>query len=171
MSELVHIDVTGDRRVGLRFEQFPDALTEDLRATISALTEQLFALVEAATPSRTGRLHSQERQAVFIDNGKITGKVGIAGEGSGKLSDFAKAGALEYGSTGRLFKVAAHAMRLDHFMQSKFDAPMMVIVKAHERRGTIAEHAFMRGPLGAMEGEILTGLNAAVGKAARDANG
>lgn len=168
--DAVHIDITGVRHVALRFEEFPDTLRDDLRKEIDALMLELYARIEAATPTLTGRLHSQERPKLFDDENSIKGSVFIAGKGSGSKSDFAKAGALEYGSTGRKFKVAAHPMQLDHFMNEKFDAPITVMVKAHERAGTIAEHAFMRGPLNAMAAESLARLNAVVEKAVEKAN-
>ena len=97
--DLVRIDVTGDRQVGLRFDAFPDALYEDLKTEIDALATELYARIEAATPSRTGLLRSEERVRLFADPNRISGYVDIAGaKGS---QDFAKAAALEYGAHGQ----------------------------------------------------------------------
>lgn len=164
----IRIDVTGDRRVGLRFEEFPDALYEALKQAIDGLGAELFARVVAATPSLTGRLRGQERYRLFTDPERITAYVDVA---AGKTSGgaYAKAGALEYGAH-RSTKVGAHAMRLDHNWGQKLAAPMDVLVAAYNRTPNIDEHSFLRGPLAEMRPEILARLNAVVEKAAAEAN-
>lgn len=165
--DAIRIDVTGDRQVGLRFEQFPDALYEDLRKEIDALSIELLTRVEAATPDRTGQLRSQERLRLFTDPNRITGYVDITGtKGS---QDFAKAGALEYGAH-RATKVSAHEMKLDHHWSLKLAAPEMVLVAAYARTPNIEEFAFERGPLAAMQPEIVSRLNAVVEKAVAEAS-
>jgi len=164
--DTVRIDLSGDRRAGLRFEEFPDALYEELTQEIGALSRELFSRVEAATPSRTGALRSQERLRLFTDKNRITGYVDIA---SDKGGDFAKAGALEYGAHKRT-SVKPHARKLNHVFERALAAPMDVIVGAYDRTPNIAEHAFERGPLGAMRGEIVQRLNAVVEKAVAGAN-
>jgi hypothetical protein len=163
--DAIHIDVTGDRQVGVRFEEFPDALYEDLRAEIDALAIELYARVVAATPDRTGLLRGEERVRVFTDPTSIKGMVDVAGAGQ----DFAKAGALEYGAH-RPTKVSAHAMRLDHHWSKMLAAPETVMVEAYSRTPDIAEFAFERGPLEAMRPEIVARLEAVVEKAAAAAN-
>ena len=165
--DAIRIDVTGDRQVGLRFEHFPDALYDELKAMIEELTAELFARVEAATPTATGRLRNQERVRIFTDPNHIKGYVDIAGQGGSQ--DFAKAGALEYGAT-RSTKVVAHKMKLDHLWANRLNAPIIVLVEAHSRRPNIAEHAFERGPLETMQPEIIARLNAVVEAAAAEAN-
>jgi hypothetical protein len=163
----IHIDVTGARQVGLRFEEFPDALYAELRVEVDALSAELFAQIEAATPVKTGRLRSQERLRLFTDPTRITGYVDIAApKGS---SAFAKAGALEYGAH-RPTKVSAHSMRLDHVWSQRLAAPETVLVSAYSRTPDIAEHAFERGPLAAMAPEIVSRLKAVVDKAVKEAN-
>jgi hypothetical protein len=168
----IHIDIAGARQVGLRFETFPDALYEDLRKEVDALSVELLARIEAATPSRSGALRSQERLRLFTDKTRITGYVDIAA-GSDSYA-YAKAGTLEYGAGpgGRRnpAKVASHEMRLDHHWSAKLDAPETVIVKAHSRPVNIAEVAFERGPLAAMQPEITSRLNAVVERASLQAN-
>lgn len=164
----IRIDVTGDRQVGLRFDHFPDALYEDLRQEIEALSIELFTRVEAATPEKTGELRGQERLRVFTDPNRITGYVDVAGaKGS---QDFAKAGALEYGAH-RSHKVSAHSMRLDHAWAEKWAAPETVLVAAFTRTANLQEYAFERGPLAQMQPEIVARLNAVVEKAVAEANG
>lgn len=164
----IRINVTGDRRVGLRFEEFPDHLYDDLRQEIDSMTNELFAMVQAATPSRTGELRSQERMRLFTDKSRITGYVDVAGKSGSQ--DFAKAGALEYGAH-RKTKVASHSMKLDHLWGEKLNAPMDVVVKAYERTPNIAEHAFVRGPLEAMQPQVVSRMNAIVERAVAQVNG
>jgi hypothetical protein len=166
--DTIHIDVTGARQVGLRFEEFPDALYAELRGEVDALSAELFAHIEAATPDRTGRLRSEERVRLFTDPNRITGYVDIAGTKAGAL-EYAKAGALEYGAH-QATQVKAHSMRLDHNWAEKLAAPMTVLVSAYSRTPDIAEHAFERGPLAAMAPEIVSRLNAVVEKAVKEAN-
>jgi hypothetical protein len=163
----IRINVTGDRQVGLRFDAFPVVLYEDLRAEIDSLGEELFALVIAATPSRTGRLRSQERIRLFNDPNRITAYVDIAGDKGSQ--DFAKAAALEYGAHGAA-KVAAHAMKLDHYWSTKLAEPTTVLVEAYTRTANIAEHAFERGPLAALQPQVIARLNAVVAQAVAQAN-
>lgn len=163
----IRINITGDRQVGLRFEHFPDALYDDLRREINALSIELFALVEAATPERTGLLRSQERRRVFADNNRISARVDVAGEAG--TQDFAKAGALEYGAH-RGMKVSAHSMRLDHLWAEKLAWPLTVIVGAYNRTPDIEAYSYLRGPVAAMQPEVLTRLNAVVERNVAEAN-
>ncbi len=165
--DTIRISVTGDRQVGLRFDNFPDALYEDLRSEIDALSSELFTRVQAATPSLTGQLRSQERERLFTDPNRITGYVDIAG-GKGS-QDFAKAAALEYGAH-KATKVKAHAMGLDHHWAEKLAAPEQVLVEAYVRTPNIQEFAFERGPLAQMQPEVIARLNAVVEKAVAEAN-
>lgn len=163
----VRVDIKGDRRVGVVFEEFPDDLYADLRTEIEALTAELLGLVEAATPDRTGRLRGQEKMRVFADKDHIKGQVFIAGEKGSQ--DFAKAGALEYGAH-RATKVRAHKMRLDHAWETRLADPITVLVGAYSRTPDIDEHRFERGPLAGMAGEIAARLNAVVEKAVARTN-
>lgn len=162
----IHTDIKASRSAGiLSLEAFPDALYEDLRIEVDALATELFALVQADTPSLTGKLRSQERLRFFADKNRITGRVDIAGTGP----DAAKAGALEYGAH-RPTQVRAHSMRLDHAWGEAFSAPESVMVAAYTRTPDIEALAFESGPLHEMQPEILARLNAVVEKAATAAN-
>lgn len=169
-DEFLRIDLDNDRWVSLRFEKFPEELRDDLLDEIEDLTAELYLRERAAIPVRTGKMQGQLKKKVWNDPKRIKGVVDFDGKGSGSGSDFAKYGALEYGSTGRPFKVRAHPMQLTHFLQHQFDAPMRVLVKAHERIGKIREHRFARGTLEAMTPEILERLNAVVERATAAAN-
>ena len=165
--DLIHIDVSGDRQTGIRFEEWPDHLYGDLKTEIEALSIELFARIQAATPSLTGRLRSQERLRLFADANRITGYIDIAGAKGGQ--DFAKAAAEEYGAHQQT-KVSAHSMRLDHYWSEKLRAPITVLVAAYARTPDIAEAAFERGPLAQMQPEIVSRLNAVVEKNVIEAN-
>lgn len=168
MRDEVRIDIAGDRQAGLRFEDFPDHLHDDLRSEINSLSNELLGRIEAAIPSRTGTLRSQVRLRMYDQDDRIRGYIDIdARKGS---TDHAKAGALEYGSRGKPTKVGAHQMRLDHFWDHQLAAPTTVLVEAYERTPNITEHSFMRGPLGAMRPEIVQRLTGVVERAAADAN-
>lgn len=164
--DTIKIDIAGDRQVGLRFDEFPDALYEDLRQEIDGITVELFAMIQALTPERTGALRSQERLRLFQDKTRITGYIDIAGSVG---NDFAKAGALEWGAH-RPAKVSAHQMRLDHYWATKLNEPEMVVVDAYTRSTNVMEHAFERGPLAEMTPQILARLNAVVEKSVAKAN-
>ena len=163
----IRINITGERQAGLKFEEFPDDLYDDLRREIDALTHELLGLVQAATPSHTGRLRSQERARIFTDKNRITGYIDVAGEKG--TQDFAKAAAEEYGAH-RKTKVSAHSMKLDHAWGEMLNAPITVMVAAYERTPNIAERAFERGPLAVMQPQIIARLNDAVSQAVAKAN-
>lgn len=168
MSDEVRIDLDGERQTGLRFETFPDALRDELRGEIDSLSHELLARIEAVIPEKTGKLRSQVRLRMFDEDNRIKGYIDIAGEKGS--TDYAKAGALEYGSRGRPVEVAAHSMRLDHFWHHKLNAPITVLTEASKRTPTIEEHGFMRGPLAAMRPEIISRLTAVVERAVDEAN-
>jgi hypothetical protein len=168
MSDEVRIDIAGDRQAGLRFEDFPDHLHDELRGEIDALSHELLSRIEALVPEKSGTLRSQVRLRMFDQEDRIRGYIDIDGrKGS---TDYAKAGALEYGSRGKPTKVSAHQMKLDHFWAHRLASPTNVLVDAYSRTPTIAEHSFMRGPLAAMRPEIVQRLTGVVERAIADAN-
>ena len=153
----IRIDIKNAQRVGLRFDEFPDQLREDLLAEIYTLGNELLALVHGATPVLTGRLQSQERLQTFNDPNSVSAKVFIAGTGT----DFGKAAALEYGAH-KPAKVSAHSMRLDHAWANELASPIDVMVDAYTRPTNIAERAYERGPLAEMQPQIIARLNAVI---------
>ena len=162
----IRIDIAGDRQAGIRFDAFPDALYDDLRAEIESLAPELYGRIQDATPVDQGDLLSKERMRVFTDKERITGYVDV----SGSPNDIRKAGALEYGSRGRAIKVSSHSMSLDHAWSQKLDEPISVLVDAYNRTPNIAQHAFERGSLAAMQPEVIARLNAVVEKAVAQVN-
>ena len=167
--DAIRIDIAGDRQVGLRFDEFPDALYQDLQEEVGSLSQELYGRVVWSTPSLTGTLRSEERLRLFTDPDRITGYVDI--EGGDGSNEYAKAGALEYGSRGRATKVATHDMKLDHFWSRKLAEPIDVVTQYLDGRiPNITEERFERGPLEAMQPEILSRLNAVVARATAEAN-
>lgn len=173
----IRISSDSDLRAGLRFEEFPNQLAEALRDEISAITREAFIRYRSSVPVRTGKLLGQVREAVHYDAAdrhrgpaQIRGVVYIDGKGSGSKSDYAKAGALEYGSTGKKFKVAAHDMSLRHVFEEALAAPTTVLVKAFERHSTIKPHRFARGTINAMAPEVNRRLEAIVTRTVGAAN-
>ena len=164
----IHIDVTGARQVGIRFDEFPDDAYADLKDEVNALSTELFGRVEAATPELTGELRASERLRLFTDANRITGYVDIeGGKTSGGL--YSEAGALEYGAH-RSTKVKAHQMGLDHHWLLKLAAPETVLVPDYSRTPDIQEYAFERGPLAEMQPEVIARLNAVMERSAAEAN-
>jgi hypothetical protein len=163
--DTIRIGLTGERQAGIRFEEFPDALYEELRKTIDSLTNELFARVVAATPDKTGDLRSHERVRVFTDENRITGYVDI----TGTVADIKKAAALEYGAH-KATAVKSHSMKLDHFWNQALSSPIDVMVSAYERTPNVTATVFERGPLAEMQGEIIGRLNAVVEQAVAGAN-
>ena len=152
--DAIRINLTGDRQSGLRFEEFPDELYAALKQEISALTYELFARVQAATPELTGDLRSHERVRVFDDENRITGYVDIDNT---TVAEIKKAAALEYG---------AHK---DVHVRA-YERPNGAIVEAYTRPNNLMERRFERGPLDDMRPEINARLNAVVEKAVAEAN-
>lgn len=149
----IGIALVGDRRVALRFDKFPERVHSELLERITALTEKLRDRVIAAEPERTGKLKAHTTSSIEDRATRIVGRVTITGE-------FGKAGALEYGAHATT-RVKAHLARLDHVF-GKMIEPTMVMVAAHSRHVNIAEHKFLRGPLAAMQEEIIESLRQAL---------
>ena len=168
MADEVYVDVVGMRRVEIHFDEFPKHVHDRLKDAIESYTEILYARIEEATPSRTGKLRSQERARVFADNpNRVAGYIDIDAEkGSGA---FAKAAALEYGAHNST-KVSSHAMRLDHYWSDRLAAPTTVLVGAYTRTANIVAQRFMRDPTAEMQPQITAALHAAVEEAEVEAN-
>lgn len=166
MADGISVVITGDRAVQEKFDRFPQEAHQRLHATIEQFTERLVGRVRAAAPKRTGRLESEIRELVSDKPERIVGLVYIRGQ---ERSDYAKAGALEYGAHSTA-KVSAHAMRLDHVFATALQAPLTVSVEAYSRQMNIAEHRFLRGSIDSMKGEIERALRAAVGETVEQTN-
>lgn len=144
------------RKITLRFDEFPQQAHKTLLARITSLTQELEARIKAAEPRLSGRLVKDTASSVRDKPERISGTVRIT-------ADFAKAAALEYGAHGST-AIQAHSAALDH-VYARMISPMVVIVAAHTRRVSIAQHEFLRGPLGAMQSEFKKQIEDALAEA------
>jgi hypothetical protein len=161
----VRINISGERQAGLKFEEFPNELYDDLRNAIDELTNELFARVMAATPDKTGSLRNHERVRIFTDENRIKGYIDV----TGTIADIKKAAALEYGAH-KSTEVKSHSMKLDHFWDRALSSPVEVMVSAYSRVPDVTEVSFERGPLAEMHSEIIDRLNTVVKQAVEVAN-
>lgn len=158
MAEDFGVIVTGDRKVELQFEQFPEALREQLTAPIKEMTSRLAGRIRARLPhGKTGELEHSLVEQFFDDPDQVSGRVTFN-------ADFAKVGALEWGAPGKQNRSAVkeHRAKLDHAWGRKLNAPLMVLIAAHNRHLHLDAHRFLRGPLSESSPEIIEALNAAV---------
>lgn len=147
--------LVGQRKLLARLDRLPADAHDALAERISGLAGRLRDRVVAAEPKRTGALARRTKWKLTDRPKRITARVWIAGQAG-------KAMALEYGAHGAVL-VRAHRMRLDHVFGR--DVSMSVEVPAHHRHANIGAHRFIRGPLAAMELEILAGIAGAVRQA------
>jgi hypothetical protein len=157
------IELSGERRAGLLFEQFPERARAALKERMTAIADQLYARVIAAEPQRTGKLRSQT--ARFVDDRPefVRARVRVVVPKGDKAAG-GKAAALEYGAHASV-KVKSHSAQLNH-LWALFVAPREVMVAAHERRVNIAERRFLRGSIGSLRGQVIAELRAALDEAA-----
>lgn len=157
MSDEVAMEITGDRRLGLRFEEMPAKFRTKLREVISEGVDQIYAEVISREPKgKTHKLANATVRQMFDDPNKITGRVAVVDP-----SQFKKAGALEYGSKGD-FDVSGHFQRLDHVFAEKLASPLMVFVDSYQRQGGLGAYRFLRGPAQELSGEIVEEMREAV---------
>lgn len=145
----------GERELAQRFETFPTRARARLTERITALTKQLEARVEAATPQgKTGRLRSEVSSRVLTDNpNRVAGYVQIYAPDL--PSEYAKAATLEYGTNKprRIFQRGGGL--LGRLSRRRVVARMTRPVR-------IAPFRFLRGPLEEMRPEIELALDEAI---------
>ncbi|MDR3449506.1 MAG: hypothetical protein P4M15_07155 [Alphaproteobacteria bacterium] len=169
MKLAVRFDHTTPLAVALKFEQFPDQLREELLATVSALATEAFGQVAARVPRRTGRLASQERIAIKDEPTRVSARVDFDG-GDAQGGDFAKGGALEYGSKGEPVDYAGYTRQQDHVWNKRLSAPIDVLIGALTRTPTIAPQNFVRSVAASMQSEAVERLNAVADRAIEKLN-
>lgn len=155
------ISISTDRRVAVKFDEFPHQAHDNLLEAITGMTDRLRGMVEGYVPKRTGRLASEITSRVVDAPNHITGYVGVS---NGNANDFAKAAALEYGAHGTAH-LREHAAKLGHLWGALIE-PMQVIVAAHDRRLNIAEQDYLQGPLRMIENDALVQMRDALQAAA-----
>jgi len=149
--------ITGDRRIIARFGEWPAELHDALHARISALTDALKARVQALAPSRTDKLKDEIISTVFDDPKKIKGLVTLE-EGLSN-SEYAKAGALEYGAPGRggRHEVSSYSRTIAEAFGRDI-SPTRINVSAYKRIANIDARFYLRGGLGDVETEATAEL-------------
>lgn len=152
------VEVTGDLKVALRFDKFPEEARAALVVPIKAITDRLAAKVRAAVPhGEKDSLEGLVIEQFYNDPDQVSGRVTFSGE-------YAKVGALEWGAPGKQNRnlVQAHQAKLDHAWGRPMQSPMTVTIAAHRRRLNIKARRFLRGPLQAEAGDALGEIRAAI---------
>jgi hypothetical protein len=138
----------------------PDDLKKKLKATISVLTHQLLARVQAAEPFRTGRLRAATHAFVDERPDFVRGRVRILATGRANPLA-ARFGALEYGGPG--VRRAGKKVKVKGYTRHGAS------LRAYERKQPrIRARRFLRGPAAAMRPQIKTELEAAIGQTLKE---
>jgi hypothetical protein len=159
------VDLRGDQRVGLRFDEFPSLAHERLVTTIEELTAALHTAVLAGVPrGKTGHLAAQVKTGIEQTDTRVRGWVSLAGASA---NDVKKAAALEYGSRGEAFDVRGYTRTLDQVFGA-ITSPFEQVVAAYHRTGGLEELDFLHGPLDATAEAAIVRMNEAVFGAAKE---
>jgi len=150
----------GGLELGLRFEQFPEALRARLEQRIGDLTEELESRVQSATPYLTGRLRSEIAERVYADVAdRIAGYVSVVAD---EHSEYPKAATREYGTNlprrikdhGGVFR---RLNRGQKYVESHLTKPVHILARR-----------YLRDPFEAMRPEIESALDETIGQAAAE---
>lgn len=139
----------------MKFDELPKQLHARLLERITSLTDKLRSRVVAEIPRRTGKLAGEVKSSVRDRPDRIVGEVEMTDE-------FAKAGALEYGGSGRQFKVKGYEADRSAAFGKRLNAPTAKLISAYNRSINFPGRRFLRGPLAAMNEEIVAGITEAV---------
>lgn len=154
------LNIDGDLRAAVRFEEFPERARAALRRKIDELAGELLGQVIADEPQKTGQLRGETKKSIADRPEFVRGTVRVAAKDAAEAR---KAAALEYGAQ-KPAQVPAHAMRLTHVFGRQV-APFEVMVGAYSRPMHLAARRYLRSPLEAMRGEIRDGLQEALQEA------
>jgi hypothetical protein len=157
------LEITGDTKAVLRFQQFPQAAHDRLLTVLRSLEARLEAAVLAQEPTATGAMRTLTGGRVYDHGARIAAVVGVRATSANEAR---KAAALEYGSHKAL-TVRAHTASLSH-LWSRAIATISVQVPAHPRTPNIDEVRFLRGPLDALRSDAIAEMEAAVASATQD---
>ena len=158
----ISVDIRGDRELALRFDQFPAVLHARLERRITAITQELEARVEAATPVRTGKLRSEVRPSVYSNNrDRVAGYVQVFAPGDPR--EYPKAATLEYGSDKprRRFERASGLL-------GRVGAPRRRLLSRGGDAVHIRAYRYLRGPFESMQAEIEAALQQEIDAAAAE---
>ena len=163
MADFISVSVVGDRLVAQKFDDALPTMRDRLRGSIVTSAKRMKALIASRAP---GRLSAKVEEDDWETPDKIVGRVGFSG-------DWALAGALEYGGSGKPFKVSAHKMRLDHAWGHQMKHPTEVIVGLYRRTLTqqsMPARRFVRDPFEANKEQIAQDLQIAANEAVDEIN-
>jgi len=156
----------GERRVARRFQNFPEAARRKFEAVIKDYQNRLFSAINAKIPrGRTGAIAAALQGGVDSTPYKVRGWVSLAGGDRNKV--ILPALALEYGSNTSI-KVKEKEGRLLYTVYGRYISPMLVNVGAYERTTNIVAQRFLRDPLDAMSGQVMSGLKQALADATKE---
>lgn len=155
---------TDDRHLMASVDALPNALRNAALPRITAMSQQLTALVKATEPVRTGTLRIETHSFVHSRENSIRGGVTI----TGPQPDLIAAAALEYG-VHRSVSVSAHPEQRTTVFGQKI-SPETVKIRAHLRRVNIAARRFLRGPASALQPRFIEQMKAALQQAVNAVN-
>jgi hypothetical protein len=159
----VGVKIIGDRRIALRFEEFPEQARAALVEVVTDLQRDLQDSVRAAMPKdHTGKLSASLAGGVENSPTRVRGWVNVAGKNRALIL---QAMALEYGSHANI-AVSAKAGRRLSTVYGHYISPIEVLVGAYNRTANIEAVRFLRGPLADMAEAALERMSQAVQGAA-----
>ncbi len=158
-----------ERKVILRFAEFPSFAHDRLLIALTNIEQRLEAAVLAAAPQGATSTLSRLIGGRVYDHGtRIAAVVGVrVKDAADPRAAARKAAALEYGSRGTPIRVRAHSMSLDHFW-NRAVSKRSEIVKGYSRTPKIAAVRFLRDPAQALRESAIAEMRAAVASAAQD---
>ena len=160
------VRVIGERRIALRFEQFPEIARAKFVEIITTFQQNMQALVESKIPKRSGRLAASITGGVESTKDKVRGWVNVGGKDKALIL---QAAALEYGADSSV-KVKAKAGRGLKTVYGRYVNPMQVNVSAYSRQANIVAQRFLRDSLAAQNPAVLDAMEAALEAAVQEAD-
>lgn len=150
------MEVIGERRFALRFDEFPQELRAAILPVVTKYGQELYDSVVAKIPKKTGRAASLVQMTVFDNENSVKAILRFKG-------DYAKVAALNYGSH-KSIDVKIHASALNH-VYSRIINSEGVEVQAYSRRTNIEAVKFLGSSLEEVGPEFLAALKEAIARA------
>ena len=162
----IGVQIIGERRIALRFEEFPEFARSKLKDAITKLQAKLMSAVSDRVPKGpSGKLAASVAGGVEDSPNKVRGWVNVAGRDRALIL---QAVALEYGSH-KTIKVAEKAGRGLSTVYGHYISPIQVLVGAYTRTTDIAAQRFLRGPLADLSTEAMGAMTNALQEATEQA--
>lgn len=156
MADSLGVRLSGERRVALRFEQFPEVARTALLDVVTRYQGALQDGVASKIPAGTGKLLASLSGGVENNPKKIRGWVNVGGKDRNLILE---AMALEYGShrPPKSMEVRGYTTTTGR------------IVSAYKRGTNIMAQMFLRGPLASMSETFLDDAEKALEQATQAA--